>query len=296
MHLNAPERPTAAASAPSLSAAIRETMLAADPLAKVMRTRELVRRWRAGELAFIFDTAMPDAPARPEKPELLPPNAMPKRGRGGSERGRLALLHALAHIEFVAIDLALDAAGRFGAEMGRPFVDDWLSVAADEAMHHALLARRLRSLGSFYGALPAHDGLWDAARETAHDVAARLAVVPMVLEARALDVTPMTVARFLAIGDERSARILQRIVDDEIRHVRFGTTHFAAICQIRDESPPEAWKTLVERHFRGAVKPPFNDSARRSAGLSREMMAGVATLQSAPHTPTHEMAGGSDQL
>jgi uncharacterized ferritin-like protein (DUF455 family) len=280
----------------SLGAAIRRTMLTADPFAKVMMTRDLVRRWRAGTLAFTFDASLPDVPARPEQPELLPPNAMPKRGRGGSERGRLALLHALAHIEFVAIDLALDAAGRFGADMGRDFVDDWLSVAADEAMHFSLLARRLRTLGSFYGAMPAHDGLWDAARETAHDVAARLAVVPMVLEARALDVTPMTVERFLAAGDERSARILQRIVDDEIRHVRFGTKHFAALCESRGESPANLWKCLVQRHFRGLVKPPFNDSARRSAGLSREMMAGVATPQRPPHTPMHEMAGGSDQL
>ncbi|ABD27591.1 protein of unknown function DUF455 [Novosphingobium aromaticivorans DSM 12444] len=262
--------------APQLSLAIREAMLTADPSAKVMATRNLVRRWRAGELAFAFDHPMPDVPARPEKPELLPPNAMPKRGRGGSERGRIALLHALAHIEFVAIDLALDAAGRFGAAMGRAFVDDWLSVAADESMHYALLARRLRTLGSFYGAMPAHDGLWDAARETAHDVAARLAVVPMVLEARALDVTPMTVERFLAAGDERSARVLQRILDDEIRHVRFGTKHFSAVCEIRGESPPDAWKTLVAQHFRGAIKPPFNDSARRSAGLSLDFMAGVA--------------------
>lgn len=279
----------------SIASAIRETMLTAEPFAKVMKTRELVRRWRVGALAFTFDVAMPDTPARPEKPELLAPAAMPRRGRG-SAHGRLALLHALAHIEFVAIDLALDAAGRFGAGMGRDFVDDWLSVAADEALHFALLARRLRTLGSFYGAMPAHDGLWDAARETAHDVAARLAVVPMVLEARALDVTPATVARFLAAGDERSARILQRIVDDEIRHVRFGTTHFGAVCESRGESPAMAWKTLVQRHFRGLVKPPFNDSARRAAGLSREMMAGVATPQTPPHTPMHEMAGGSDQL
>lgn len=261
--------------APTLGRAIRAVMLTPEPQDKVMAARDVVRRWRGGELAMVFDVAMPDYPARPDKPELLPPSAMPKRGRG-SAHGRLALLHALAHIEFVAIDLALDAAGRFGAEMGRQFVDDWLSVAADEAMHFALIARRLRTLGSFYGAMPAHDGLWDAARETAHDVAARLAVVPMVLEARALDVTPATVERFLAGGDDRSARVLQRIVDDEIRHVRFGTTHFAAVCQTRGESPADLWKTLVRQHFRGAVKPPFNDSARRSAGLSREMMAGVA--------------------
>jgi len=260
---------------PSVAAAIREAMLTPDPAAKAMATRAVRRDWSAGKLAFAFDAPMPDAPARPARPELLPPNAMPKRGRGGSERGRLALLHALAHIEFVAIDLALDAAGRFGAERGPQFVSDWLDVAADEAMHFSLLARRLRTLGSEYGALPAHDGLWDAARETAHDIAARLAVVPMVLEARGLDVTPMTIERFIAAGDLRSARILERILDDEIRHVRFGTIHFLKVCDERGESAPALWKTLVARHFRGAVKPPFNDSARRSAGLSYELMTGV---------------------
>ena len=250
-------------------------MLTGDPHEKVMATRETFRRWRGGQLDFAFDCPMPAVPARPDAPQLLHPGAMPKRGKG-SEHGRTALIHALAHIEFVAIDLALDAAGRFGAEMGRQFVDDWLGVAADEAMHFALLARRLRTLGSFYGAMPAHDGLWDAARDTAHDVAARLAVVPMVLEARGLDVTPATIVRFSAAGDERTARILQRILDDEIRHVRFGTTHFVDLCQRRGESPPAYWKSLVAQHFHGAVKPPFNDSARHQAGLSREFMAGVA--------------------
>ena len=262
-------------SKPGVAAAIRAAMLTADPAAKVMATRSVARDWAAGRLGFVFDAAMPDTPARPERPELLPPNAMPKRGRGGSERGRIALLHALAHIEFAAIDLALDAAGRFGAARGPAFVGDWLGVAADEAMHFALLARRLKTLGSAYGALPAHDGLWDAARETAHDIAARLAVVPMVLEARGLDVTPITIERFTAAGDLRSARILERILDDEIRHVRFGTNHFLKVCEERGESAPALWKSLVARHFRGAIKPPFNDSARRSAGLSCELMTGV---------------------
>ena len=108
----------------SLAAAIRAALLAAEPYDKVRKTRETARRWRRGELAFAFDVAVPDRPARPERPELLPPGAMPKRGRGGSERGRIALIHALAHIEFVAIDLALDMAGRFGAEMGEAFVGD----------------------------------------------------------------------------------------------------------------------------------------------------------------------------
>ncbi|KPF52530.1 MULTISPECIES: ferritin-like domain-containing protein [unclassified Novosphingobium] len=264
------------ASLPTVAAAIRAAMLTADPRDKAMATRAVARDWAAGRLAFAFDVAMPDSPARPAEPELLPPNRMPKRGRGGSERGRLALIHALCHIEFVAIDLALDAAGRFGAERGPDFVSDWLGVAADEAMHFSLLARRLRALGSHYGAMPAHDGLWDAARETAHDVAARLAVVPMVLEARGLDVTPQTIARFVAADDHTTARILQRIVDDEVRHVRFGTSHFAKLCEERGKPAPQLWKTLVAQHFRGSVKPPFNDSARRSAGLSCEMMAALA--------------------
>ena len=260
----------------TVARAIRAAMLTADPRAKAFAARAVARDWAAGRLAPVFDVAMPDIPARPARPELLPPNAMPKRGRGGSERGRIALLHALAHIEFVAIDLALDAAGRFGVERGNGFVTDWLGVAADEAMHFSLIARRLVTLGSHYGALPAHDGLWDAARETAHDIAARLAVVPMVIEARGLDVTPVTIERFEAAGDERSARILKRILDDEVRHVGFGTSHFRDVCAERGDSPEKTWAALVTRHFRGSIKPPFNDSARLAAGLSNDFMAGVA--------------------
>ena len=230
----------------------------------------------AGTLAFAFDTPMPDAPARPDSPELLPPAQMPRRGKFGSDRARIALWHSLAHIEFVAIDLALDMAGRFGAAMGSGFVSDFLSVAADEAMHFALLARKLESLGSHYGALPAHGGLWEAAEDTRHDVAARLAVVPMVLEARGLDVTPATLERVRAAGDAHGARILSRILDDEIRHVRFGTKHFLAVSAARGVEPASAWKTLVRAHFRGPVKPPFNDSARLAAGLSRDFYEDVA--------------------
>jgi len=259
----------------SVASAVRAALLTAEPLAKAFAARAVARDWAAGRLALAFDTPMPDRPARPAAPELLPPNRMPKRGKGGSERGRIALWHALAHIEFVAIDLALDMVGRFGANQGSEFVTDFLSVAADEAMHFALLGRRLRALGSYYGALPAHDGLWDAAYETRYDVAARLAIVPMVLEARGLDVTPHTLERVRAAGDQKGARILQRILDDEIRHVRFGTKHFVAHCRAQGESPESFWRMLVDRHFRGAVKPPFNDSARSAAGLSRSFYAGV---------------------
>jgi uncharacterized ferritin-like protein (DUF455 family) len=261
----------------SVAHAIRAALLTADPRTKCFAARDVARRWRRGELAFAFDVAMPDRPAWPDKPELLPPNRMPKRGKFGSDRARIALWHSLAHIEFVAIDLALDMAGRFGGEMDEEFVSDFLSVAADEAMHFALLARKLESLGSHYGALPAHAGLWEAAHGTRADVAARLAVVPMVLEARGLDVTPATLERVEAAGDAHGAKILARILDDEIRHVRFGTKHFLKIAEGLGKAPESLWKYLVGTHFRGTLKPPFNDSARLAAGLSRDFYTNVAS-------------------
>jgi uncharacterized ferritin-like protein (DUF455 family) len=259
----------------SVGEAIRAALLCRDAYAKVRAARAAARDWRLGRLAFAFPAQMPDHPGRPERPELLAPRMMPRRGRGQSLRGRVALFHSLAHIEFVAIDLALDMAGRFGAEMGEAFVSDFLAVAADEAMHFALLDRHLRSLGSHYGELPAHGGLWETAHKTRHDVAARLAVVPMVLEARGLDVTPMTIERVRAAGDLRGERILERILDDEIRHVAAGAKHFFALCERRDAEPQQLWKMLRNAHFAGSVHPPFNDSARRAAGLSREFYAEV---------------------
>ncbi|HYG46788.1 MAG TPA: ferritin-like domain-containing protein [Allosphingosinicella sp.] len=260
----------------TVAGAALSVLLCADPPAKVRAARAAARAWRRGELEHAFDVAMPDAPARPERPALLPPSQMPKRGRGGSERGRAAMLHALAHIEFSAIDLAFDLAGRFGAAFPPAFVDDWFAVGADEAMHFALLDRRLRALGSGYGELPAHDGLWEAAAATARDPLARLAVVPMVLEARGLDVTPAAVARFEAAGDRRSAAILGRIYRDEIRHVAAGSRWFRWGCESQGIEPVSEWKRLVRAHFRGVLKPPFNDSARDEAGLSRDYYAALA--------------------
>lgn len=242
-----------------------------------MAARAAARDWRLGRLELAFDVAMPDRPARPATPELLPPNQMPRRGKGGTERARIAMLHALAHIEFVAIDLAFDLIGRFGADYPAAFIDEWMRVGADEAMHFALLDRRLRQLGSHYGALPAHDGLWQAAEETAGDGLARLAVVPMVLEARALDITPSMIVRFHDAGDAPSARILQRIMVDEIRHVRAGTTWFVWAANRGGQDPAKYYQILVKRHFRGAVKPPFNDSARDEAGLTRDFYVALAT-------------------
>lgn len=263
----------------TIARACRRVLLAAEPRAKVKAAREAARDWRGGRLAHEFDVAMPDRPARPPRPELLPPSRMPKRGKAGSERGRIAMLHALAHIEYAAIDLAFDMAGRFGAAFPRGFVGDWLGVGADEAMHFALLDRRLRRLGAHYGALPAHDGLWQAAAATAHDPLARLAVVPMVLEARGLDVTPALVAAFGRAGDARSAALLGRIYRDEIRHVAAGTFWFKRTCESRGLDSVSEWQRMIRAHFRGRVKPPFNDSARGEAGLSREFYLGVAGVE-----------------
>ena len=251
-------------------------LIESEPREKIRTARAANRAWRRGELTPAFDIEMPDRPSRPARPELLPASQMPRRGRGGSDKNRIALLHALAHIEFGAIDLAFDIAGRFGADFPRSFIDDWFGVGADEAMHFALLDRRLRTLGSYYGALPAHDGLWEAAQQTAHDVLARLAVVPMVLEARGLDVTPAMVGRFESAGDDRSAAILRRIYRDEVRHVGAGTKWFKSAAESLGFEPISHWRWLIKSYHGGLPKPPFNDSARDEAGLSRDYYEGLA--------------------
>jgi uncharacterized ferritin-like protein (DUF455 family) len=260
----------------TIAQACLSVLTTADPQAKVMAARKAARDWRLGRVAHEFNGEMPDWPARPAYPELLPPGQMPKRRKGGTQASRIAMLHALAHIEFAAIDLAFDLVGRFGDKFPRAFVDDWMKVGADEAMHFVLLDRRLRQLGSHYGAHPGHDGLWQSAFETRHDALARLAVVPMVLEARGLDVTPAIITRFEASGDSVSARILNRIYNDEISHVLAGTKWFEAGCTECQLLPKPYWKILVNRHFSGSLKPPFNDSARLSAGLSRDYYGDVA--------------------
>ncbi|MEQ8742136.1 ferritin-like domain-containing protein [Parasphingorhabdus sp.] len=259
----------------SVGKTVLRVLQTANPVAKVMAARHAARQWRLGRLSHEFCETMPDMPARPDHPVLLRPRDMPRRGTGTSVPRRIALIHALAHIEFVAIDLAFDMIGRFGSQFPREFTDDWMRVGAEEAMHFVLLDRRLRAMESFYGALPAHDGLWDSAIGTAHDASARLAIVPMVLEARGLDVTLQTVERFKRQGDDQTARVLNRIYQDEINHVHFGTKWFEHACRERNRQPHDHWKRLVKTHFTGGLKPPFNDSARRTAGLTREYYYGI---------------------
>ncbi|RMF12362.1 MAG: DUF455 family protein, partial [Alphaproteobacteria bacterium] len=159
---------------------------------------------------------------------------------------------------------------RFGESLPRAFSDDWVRVADDEARHFTLLENRLKALKSWYGALPAHDGLWQAASETTHDPAARLAVVPLILEARGLDVTPQMIARLRRFGDEESAEVLELILAEEISHVAAGQRWFVHICETRGLDPARTYQALVTRHFNGEIKPPFNEAARSAAGLLPE--------------------------
>jgi uncharacterized ferritin-like protein (DUF455 family) len=247
-------------------------ILAAAALAdKVARSLALAEAWRAGTAEFQQAGAPQARPARPERPLLLAPREMPRRKAGGNQAKRIALLHALAHIELNAIDLAWDIIARFAdAATPRDFLADWIKVGEEEAIHFSLLEARLGELGAAYGDLPAHDGLWQAAEETAHDLLARLAIVPLVLEARGLDVTPATIADFRRAGDEASADILQRIYQDEIGHVAAGMRWFHHFATRAGLDPKSAWQEQVRRHFKGTLKPPFNDAARKDAGFDPE--------------------------
>jgi uncharacterized ferritin-like protein (DUF455 family) len=241
----------------------------ADAREKARLSQTLAQQSKAfGLRAAPRKQRMPDRPARPQTPQLKAPRDMPKRRAGGTQQNRIALLHALAHIELNAIDLAWDAAGRFGPNMPAAFSRDWIKVANDEAKHFLMLAGRLEALGSHYGALPAHDGLWQAAFDTRGDLAARLSVVPLVLEARALDVSPPTIERLRKQGDDASADILHIIYTEEIDHVRIGAHWFYKIAEDLGEDPESLFDSRLERFFSTRPKPPFNHAARRLAGIA----------------------------
>jgi uncharacterized ferritin-like protein (DUF455 family) len=240
----------------------------ADADDKAALAQQLAGAWGEGTISIVGVTPAPNRPARPTKPALLAPREMPKRGKAGSPTGRIALLHALAHIELNAVDLACDVIARFSVlDLPRHYYDDWVKVASEEGLHFSLLAKRLRNLDSFYGELPGHDGLWEAAQNTAHDLLARLAIVPLVLEARGLDVTPTMIKNLRKAGDIPSAEILERIYNDEIGHVAIGHRWFLHVCHEQGIEPETTWQGLVKKHFKGALKPPFNDEARQLAGV-----------------------------
>ncbi len=255
----------------SLAAGARAIVLAEDPLEKVRLARLTAGMWRDRRLSLGLlsaGEAMPDRPGRPPRPELKPPRDMPRRTMHG-ERGRIALLHSLAHIELNAVDMTWDLIGRFAHEpMPQSYFDDWVGVGLEEAEHFALVAQRIGQMGAAYGDLPAHDGLWQAAQATGHSLVARLAVVPLVLEARGLDVSPAMIASLEAAGDEDSAAVLHVIYRDEKRHVACGARWFRFLADRLGEAPEPLFQNLVRRNFRGPIKPPFNDRARSEAGLT----------------------------
>ena len=259
-----------AASIDGLCEAAVRVLLAAAPEEKVHQTVAVAERWRARGFVGVGLAAPPDRPARPAFPELLPPKRMRRRRAGGIE-SKIALVHALAHIELNAIDLAWDIVVRF-ADQDLPiaFFDDWVGVAREEAEHFSGLASLLGDMGSHYGALPAHDGLWEAAQKTTDDLLYRLAVVPMVLEARALDTAPTTLARLEEVGDHAFAAVLRQVLDDEVAHVAVGVRWFDFLCHRRRLDPAATFQSIVRRHFTKGLKAPFNHDARQRAGLPRE--------------------------
>ena len=255
----------------SLAGSARSIVSTVDTLAKVRLAHLAADAWNERRLSIgCLSTAdaMPERPGRPPKPELLPPRAMPRRSAHGL-LNRIALLHSLAHIELNAVDMTWDLIGRFAhVPMPRAYYDDWVRVGAEEARHFKLLHDRLIELGAAYGDLPAHDGLWQSAQATGGSLIARLAVVPLVLEARGLDVSPSIIASLEAAGDTASAAILHIIYRDEKHHVAFGAKWFRHLCEQQGLAPEPTFHDLVRRHFRGPVKPPFNDKARAEAGLT----------------------------
>jgi uncharacterized ferritin-like protein (DUF455 family) len=207
-----------------------------------------------------------DQPGQPEKPALVPPQKVPRR-RADTLAGRAALIHALAHIEFNAINLALDAAHRF-AGMPEAYYADWLRVADEEALHFELLNAHLATLGHAYGDFPAHSGLWDMALKTAHDPLVRMALVPRVLEARGLDATPLIVDKLKTAQDTRMVEILAVIERDEIGHVAIGSRWFGWLCAARGAEPETTFRQLLHDYAAPPPRPPLNLAARRQAGFS----------------------------
>ena len=217
-------------------------------------------------------------PGRPVRPHLVEPRLLPQRGLG-SDEGRAALVHAVAHIEFNAIDLAWDAVFRFRG-MPLEYYRDWAGVAADETRHFRMLQTRLAELGHAYGDFDAHNGLWEMAVKTANSCLERMALVPRVLEARGLDVTPAMIARLRQVGDNATANILEIILREEVAHVAAGSRWFAWCCARAGVDAETTFAQLIALHA-GTLKPPFNESARRAAGFSAAELARLAARTAA---------------
>jgi len=239
--------------------------------AKTALSRKYASLWQAarqaGEIPAIGHASPPLHPSRPDKPELLSPRDVPQR-IPGSAAGRIALLHAVAHIELNAVDLHWDIIARFShIDMPIGFYDDWVKAADEESKHFNLMCDCLEALDSYYGALPAHAGMWRAAEDTKDDFMGRLAVVPMVLEARGLDVTPGMIEIFRKAGETKAVEALETIYAEEVAHVAYGSKWFHFLCGRNNEDPKDRFHALVRTYFHGALKPPFNEEKRAEAGI-----------------------------
>jgi len=251
----------------NLFATVYAALMATDLDEKMQRLDKLLTDW--SEDVFDFTPMsevirVPD-PGRPALPELVPPKELPRR-KLGSKEGHAALIHSIAHIEFNAINLALDAMYRF-QEMPQAYYRDWLGVAAEESYHFQMIREHLANLGYQYGDFPAHDGLWMTTYQTDHDPLVRMALVPRTLEARGLDVTPPMMSKLRAIGDKRGVEILKILLHDEIGHVAVGTTWFRYLCEQRGVNPFNTFQEVVNTYFHGDLRGPFNFEAREQAGF-----------------------------
>ena len=260
----------------SLFDAAQACLTAEAPDEKVALTFAAVEAFAHGELGIPEAAPPPDPirmPGRPPTPRLVHPRELSKRGLGSSQ-GRAAFIHSIAHIELNAIDLAWDAVHRFRG-LPEAYYVDWVSVASDEARHFMMLRERLRAFGHDYGDFDAHNGLWEMAEKTAHDGLARMALVPRVLEARGLDVTPAMVAKLRSLGDEPTADILDLILREEIAHVAAGSRWFRWYCGREGVEPRARFRQLLDEYARGSLRGPFNHAARRAAGFDDEEIASL---------------------
>jgi uncharacterized ferritin-like protein (DUF455 family) len=260
----------------TLFEAARICLDAADVDAKVALTQQYADAFARGELAIPAGAAPPDpirAPGRPPRPVLVHPRDLPRRGLG-SVAGRAAFIHAIAHIELNAIDLAWDAAYRFRG-LPSAFYADWVGVAHDESRHFVLLRDRLRDFGHDYGDFDAHNGLWEMTEKTAHDGLARMALVPRVLEARGLDVTPGMILKLRDLGDEATVAILDLILREEVAHVAAGSRWYRWYCTQRGIEPRARFRELLREYAGGYLHGPFNIEARLLAGFDEDELAAL---------------------
>ena len=260
---------------PELFQQLEAALLETDPTAKCDLATRLYRDWRRGDL--VVHTESPILPiddaGRPEAPPLVDPRQLERRSVA-TESGRIKLLHAFAHIEFNAINIALDAAYRF-RQMPLQYVDDWLRVASEESSHFQLLEQTIDERGSYYGAYPAHRGLWDMVCKTRHDALHRMALVPRVMEARGLDVTPLMIKKFGQADDAAAVAILERIYRDEIDHVRIGNRWYQLLCDQQGLDAESTFRALIDQYMGGNLRGPFNWAARIEAGFSAEELGSL---------------------